>query len=73
MCKPSSHHTRLSLGLTLLLYSLVIPKYHGAMLHDLPDEHLADLLPLAKKITTAFHSRGAYNVLQNNGKLAHQV
>ncbi|CAE6429213.1 unnamed protein product [Rhizoctonia solani] len=52
-------------------HSLIIPKYHGEKLHDIPDEYLADLMPVAKKIAIA---TGAtyYNILQNNGKIAHQ-
>ncbi|CDZ98438.1 hit family protein 1 [Phaffia rhodozyma] len=53
-------------------HCLVIPKYHAAKLHELPDNHLADILPLAKKLAIA---TGAvdYNILQNNGRNAHQV
>lgn len=50
----------------------MIPKYHGERLHDVPDEYLSDLLVVAKKVAKA---QGVvdYNVLQNNGKIAHQV
>jgi diadenosine tetraphosphate (Ap4A) HIT family hydrolase len=50
----------------------VIPKTHGERLHDVPDDELAELLPAAKKLALA---TGAvdYNILQNNGKIAHQV
>lgn len=46
-------------------------------MHQLSDESLADLLPVAKKIALALQesegsSNMAYNILQNNGKLAHQ-
>ena len=53
-------------------HSLIIPKYHAAKMHELPDDSLADILPVAKKIALA---TGAidYNVLQNNGRIAHQV
>ena len=53
-------------------HSLVIPKYHAAKMHELPDEYLQDILPIAKKVAIA---TGApeYNILQNNGRLAHQV
>ncbi|CCF56418.1 hypothetical protein KAFR_0B01190 [Kazachstania africana CBS 2517] len=58
-------------------HTLVIPKYHGAKLHDIPDEYLMDILPVTKKLTKALgldqlDSSKGYNVLQNNGKLAHQ-
>ncbi|KAI5842561.1 HIT-like domain-containing protein [Morchella snyderi] len=53
-------------------HCLVIPKTHGERLHDIPDDELAELLPAAKKLALA---TGAvdYNILQNNGKIAHQV
>ncbi|KAL0960559.1 hypothetical protein HGRIS_005595 [Hohenbuehelia grisea] len=52
-------------------HALIIPKYHAEKLHELPDEYLADALPIAKKIATALGAEN-YNILQNNGKLAHQ-
>ncbi|KAG7795926.1 hypothetical protein KL929_003688 [Ogataea haglerorum] len=58
---------------------LVIPKYHGAMLHNIPDEFLADILPVTKKLVKALGlevstpDEDGYNVLQNNGRIAHQV
>lgn len=57
----------------------MIPKFHGARLHEITDEHLADILPVARKILLkCFGDNGAgiippYNLLQNNGRLAHQV
>eukprot|EP01098_Paradermamoeba_levis_P002748 TRINITY_DN1322_c0_g1_i4.p1 TRINITY_DN1322_c0_g1~~TRINITY_DN1322_c0_g1_i4.p1 ORF type:complete len:151 (+),score=38.94 TRINITY_DN1322_c0_g1_i4:40-453(+) len=51
---------------------LIIPKHHGEKLHQIPEEHLADLLPLTKKIVTALGAEN-YNILQNNGSIAHQV
>ncbi|KAJ3336001.1 hypothetical protein HDU91_001947 [Kappamyces sp. JEL0680] len=41
-------------------------------MHQLSDASLADLLPVAKKITLAL-GPNAYNVLQNNGRAAHQA
>lgn len=52
-------------------HALVIPKFHGDKLADIPDEHLTELLPVAKKIAIASGAVN-YNILQNNGKLAHQ-
>ncbi|CAM0141794.1 unnamed protein product [Umbelopsis sp. WA50703] len=52
-------------------HALVIPKYHAEFLHEVPDEYLADAMPLAKKIAVASKLK-FYNILQNNGKLAHQ-
>lgn len=57
----------------------MIPKYHGAKLHNLPDEYLADILPVAKKLAIALELNidspegDGYNILQNNGRIAHQV
>ncbi|CAL5874407.1 uncharacterized protein PFLUO_LOCUS8703 [Penicillium psychrofluorescens] len=53
-------------------HALVIPKFHGAKLTDIPDEDLVEILPVAKKIAQA---TGAvdFNILQNNGRIAHQV
>ncbi|KAF2734674.1 HIT-like protein [Polyplosphaeria fusca] len=53
-------------------HSLVIPKYHGAKLHDVPDDDLGELLTVAKKIAVA-QGLEDYNILQNNGRIAHQV
>ncbi|KAI8388153.1 HIT-like domain-containing protein [Radiomyces spectabilis] len=53
-------------------HALVIPKYHAQFFHELPDDHLADLLPLAKKVAVA-SGLDQYNLLQNNGAMAHQV
>ncbi|EPE02734.1 hit family protein 1 [Ophiostoma piceae UAMH 11346] len=52
-------------------HALVIPKYHGEKLLDIPDEHLSDILPIAKKLAKAVGAEN-YNILQNNGRLAHQ-
>ncbi|ODV85969.1 hypothetical protein CANARDRAFT_198194 [[Candida] arabinofermentans NRRL YB-2248] len=57
---------------------LVIPKYHGAKLHNVPDEYLADILPVTKKLVKALdleiesEQGDGYNILQNNGRIAHQ-
>ncbi|THH16163.1 hypothetical protein EW146_g4423 [Bondarzewia mesenterica] len=53
-------------------HALIIPKYHAPKLHELPDEYLADALPIAKKIVKALGAEN-YNILQNNGRIAHQV
>nr|POE93202.1 hit family protein 1 [Quercus suber] len=52
-------------------HALVIPKFHGAKLADIPDEHLTELLPVAARIARASGAEN-YNILQNNGRLAHQ-
>jgi len=52
-------------------HSLIIPKYHAEKFHELPDEYISDILPAAKKIALAFGFTD-YNILQNNGRIAHQ-
>ncbi|RPD56647.1 HIT-like protein [Lentinus tigrinus ALCF2SS1-7] len=52
-------------------HALIIPKYHAEKLHELPDEYFADVLPTAKKIALALNVEN-YNLLQNNGRIAHQ-
>ncbi|KAI3617908.1 hypothetical protein CBS9595_003817 [Malassezia furfur] len=54
------------------LGTLIIPKYHAAKFHELPDDTLSDILPVAKKIALATGATD-YNLLQNNGRIAHQV
>jgi len=52
-------------------HCLLIPKYHGERLHDVPEEHLSELLPLATRLAKALDVQD-YNILQNNGAIAHQ-
>ncbi|TKA71974.1 hypothetical protein B0A55_06989 [Friedmanniomyces simplex] len=52
-------------------HTLIIPKHHGAKLTDIPEEHLTELLPIASRIAKASGAAN-YNILQNNGRLAHQ-
>ncbi|KAI5813847.1 HIT domain protein [Pyronema omphalodes] len=52
-------------------HALVIPKSHGEKLHDIPDDELSELLPIAKKLALAVGATD-YNILQNNGRIAHQ-
>ena len=52
-------------------HALVIPKHHGEKLTDIPDDQLAEILPVVKKIVKATGAEN-YNVLQNNGRIAHQ-
>ncbi|KAG4096274.1 HIT-like protein [Neocallimastix lanati (nom. inval.)] len=52
-------------------HALIIPKYHCQKVEDVPDEYLHDILPVAKKIAKAIGCTN-YNILQNNGRLAHQ-
>ncbi|KIH93460.1 HIT domain protein [Sporothrix brasiliensis 5110] len=52
-------------------HALVIPKFHGEKLLDIPDDYLTDILPIAKRLAKAIGTDN-YNILQNNGRLAHQ-
>ncbi|KAH8595177.1 HIT-like domain-containing protein [Bisporella sp. PMI_857] len=52
-------------------HALVIPKHHGEKLADIPDDALSEILPVVKKLVLATGAEN-YNVLQNNGRLAHQ-
>ncbi|KKF92348.1 Hit family protein 1 [Ceratocystis platani] len=52
-------------------HALVIPKHHGAKLADIPDDQLSEILPVLKKLVAATGATD-YNVLQNNGTIAHQ-
>ncbi|KIJ58019.1 hypothetical protein HYDPIDRAFT_120085 [Hydnomerulius pinastri MD-312] len=52
-------------------HALVIPKDHTVKMHELPDEYLADAMPIAKKIAIA-QGLENFNILQNNGRIAHQ-
>jgi diadenosine tetraphosphate (Ap4A) HIT family hydrolase len=56
----------LSLG-----HALIIPKQHAGKLTEVSDETLEEMLPLAKKIAKALNV-AEFNVLQNNGRMAHQ-
>ncbi|KAG5518671.1 hypothetical protein PMAC_002640 [Pneumocystis sp. 'macacae'] len=53
-------------------HALVVPKEHAEKMHQLSDASLGDLLPLAKRLVNAMGLED-YNILQNNGRLAHQV
>ena len=51
---------------------LLIPKTHAERLHQVPDDELAEILVVAKKL--ALKSGVVdYNILQNNGRIAHQI
>ncbi|KAL1898647.1 Adenosine 5'-monophosphoramidase [Ceratocystis pirilliformis] len=52
-------------------HALVIPKHHGAKLADIPDDQLSEILPVLKKLVAATGATD-YNILQNNGTIAHQ-
>ncbi|EKM54641.1 uncharacterized protein PHACADRAFT_258632 [Phanerochaete carnosa HHB-10118-sp] len=52
-------------------HTQVIPKCHARTVLDMPDEYLADIGPILKKVATAA-GVDQFNILQNNGKLAFQ-
>ena len=61
----------LSLG-----HVLVIPKHHAAMMHELPDADASELGLSVKRVAKSLHQQFPdmqYNVLQNNGRMAHQL
>lgn len=79
LAETSKVYAFLDIGPTAKGHALVIPKYHGEKLHNIPDEYLAELLPMAKRIAVAskldvsgLEGEG-YNILQNNGTIAHQI
>lgn len=51
---------------------LIIPKTHAERAHQVPDAELAEVLVCAKNLVKKFGMQD-YNILQNNGKIAHQI
>ena len=57
-------------------HTLVIPKQRVAFLHELDDEHAAAIgrvLPRLARAVMAASGAQTYNILQNNGRGAHQA
>jgi histidine triad (HIT) family protein len=57
-------------------HTLVIPKQARAFLHELDDEYAAAIgrvLPRLARAVLAATGADAYNILQNNGRAAHQA
>ncbi|KAJ1505215.1 Adenosine 5'-monophosphoramidase [Coelomomyces lativittatus] len=57
-------------------HALVIPKEHKEFLHEVSNDALSELLPAAKQVANLVSKVTGvkdYNILQNNGRLAHQV
>eukprot|EP00008_Paramoeba_atlantica_P011792 CAMPEP_0201489614 /NCGR_PEP_ID=MMETSP0151_2-20130828/22964_1 /ASSEMBLY_ACC=CAM_ASM_000257 /TAXON_ID=200890 /ORGANISM="Paramoeba atlantica, Strain 621/1 / CCAP 1560/9" /LENGTH=137 /DNA_ID=CAMNT_0047875259 /DNA_START=53 /DNA_END=466 /DNA_ORIENTATION=+ len=52
-------------------HALIIPKYHCEKLHELPPAEMAEIGPNIVKVAKAIGASD-YNLLQNNGALAHQ-
>lgn len=57
----------LSLG-----HALIFPKRHVASFHEMSPAELSEILPIVRKLVLALEVEN-YNVIQNNGKLAHQT
>lgn len=53
-------------------HCLVVPKVHAAKLHEVTDEVIADVAVTMRRVAAAAGAEN-YNVLQNNGELAHQA
>ncbi|KAG9308506.1 HIT-like domain-containing protein [Chiua virens] len=53
------------------LHALVVPKDHAVKMHEVPDDYLADVIRLAKKVAID-HGLVDYNIIQNNGRIAYQ-
>lgn len=53
-------------------HALVIPKYHGKTVKDIPDEHLSKIVPALKRLAIASGEED-FNLLANAGTIAHQV
>ncbi|MFA9479513.1 HIT family protein [Phycisphaerales bacterium AB-hyl4] len=57
-------------------HALIIPKAHYATLDEMPGELAAACMKIAPRLAGAIRDvtgTSAYNVLQNNGELAHQA
>jgi len=53
-------------------HCLIIPKHHAEKLHELPPEAVTELGSVLVRVARALNVAD-YNVLQNNGAIAHQV
>ncbi|CUM63131.1 uncharacterized protein PRCAT00000698001 [Priceomyces carsonii] len=80
LIETNKSYSFLDIQPTAEAHCLIIPKYHGAKLHNIPDDYLSDILPVVKKLTKVLKldenntpDGEGYNVLQNNGRIAHQV
>lgn len=55
---------------------LIIPANHCEFMHECSENFLSEVLVVGRKILTTIYGEKClpfYNVLQNNGKVAHQV
>ena len=51
---------------------LIIPKTHAEKIHQVPDDELTEILVCAKNLALKSGVQD-YNILQNNGRIAHQI
>ena len=51
---------------------LIIPKTHAEKLHQVPNDELNEILVCAKTLALKSGVQD-YNILQNNGRIAHQI
>ncbi|KAI6114506.1 hypothetical protein F5141DRAFT_1291213 [Pisolithus sp. B1] len=71
LSKPISHFRSLTSVHFPRATRSSFPKITQPNYMSLPDEYLADAMPIAKKIASA-QGLENYNILQNNGRIAHQ-
>lgn len=53
-------------------HCLFIPKKHASAAHQIDDQSLSEILVIMKKVAKAMDLDN-YNILQNNGEIAHQA
>ncbi|KAH7909681.1 HIT-like domain-containing protein [Hygrophoropsis aurantiaca] len=71
LLETAASYSFLDIGPLSKGHALIIPKYHSVKMHELPDENLTDVMVMAKKIALGQGIEN-YNILQNNGRIAHQ-
>jgi diadenosine tetraphosphate (Ap4A) HIT family hydrolase len=53
-------------------HALIFPKRHVASFHEMSPAELSEILPVVRRLVLALEVT-SYNVIQNNGALAHQT
>lgn len=71
LCETEKSYAMLDINPLSKGHALIIPKEHAEKMHQLSDDSLKDILIIAKKIALAEKIED-YNILQNNGYIAHQ-
>jgi histidine triad (HIT) family protein len=57
-------------------HTIIVPKNHYSTLEDIPDQELAEIFKVVKKMSMKIHQKlqiNGYNILQNNFAAAGQV